>query len=98
MSSSVCVLAVYGELSICRGGLFRSHNGKSQDTWNPCKLYKGMCRNTCREHEIEYFYCPNDQKCCLKHSKKKKSSNTVKEECSSKCKTHTTDTSSSSQT
>ncbi|KAL4832970.1 hypothetical protein H8958_001250 [Nasalis larvatus] len=61
------------------GGLFRSHNGKSQEPWNPCELYQGMCRNTCREYEIQYLTCPNDQKCCLKLSVKITSSKNVKE-------------------
>ncbi|EHH65455.1 Defensin, beta 116 [Macaca fascicularis] len=61
------------------GGLFRSHNGKSREPWNPCELYQGMCRNTCRKYEIQYLTCPNDQKCCLKLSVKITSSKNVKE-------------------
>uniref|UniRef100_A0A2R8P0I8 Beta-defensin n=1 Tax=Callithrix jacchus TaxID=9483 RepID=A0A2R8P0I8_CALJA len=60
------------------GGLFRSHKGKS-GSWNPCELYEGVGRNTCREYEIQYLTCPNDQKCCLKLSVKTTSSKNVKE-------------------
>ncbi|XP_004442573.2 PREDICTED: beta-defensin 116 [Ceratotherium simum simum] len=62
------------------GGLFRSSYGKSQEPWNPCQVYHGMCRNACRKYEIQYFTCPNDQKCCLKLSVKTASSNHAKED------------------
>ncbi|XP_045689584.1 beta-defensin 116 [Phyllostomus hastatus] len=60
------------------GGLFRSYFGGSQEPWDPCHLYHGMCRNTCRKEEIQHLTCPNDQKCCLKLPVKVTSSNNVK--------------------
>uniref|UniRef100_A0A8D1WC72 Beta-defensin n=2 Tax=Sus scrofa TaxID=9823 RepID=A0A8D1WC72_PIG len=58
------------------GGLFRSSYGKKQEEpWNPCQLYHGTCRNACRKHEILYLTCLDDQKCCLKFSKKIASAN-----------------------
>uniref|UniRef100_A0A8C3WCH7 Beta-defensin n=1 Tax=Catagonus wagneri TaxID=51154 RepID=A0A8C3WCH7_9CETA len=63
------------------GGLFRSSYGKRQEeSWNPCQLYHGTCRNACRKHEIQYLTCLNDQKCCLNFSKKIVSSNNEKED------------------
>ncbi|XP_037667813.1 beta-defensin 116 [Choloepus didactylus] len=50
------------------GGLFRLYYDKSQEYWNPCQLYKGMCRNICEKYEIQYLVCRDDQKCCLKFS------------------------------
>uniref|UniRef100_A0A8D2AFX8 Beta-defensin n=1 Tax=Sciurus vulgaris TaxID=55149 RepID=A0A8D2AFX8_SCIVU len=50
------------------GGLFRSNNNKKKETWNPCELYQGKCRNTCRNYEVRYFSCLPDLKCCLKLS------------------------------
>ncbi|XP_062944195.1 beta-defensin 116 [Cynocephalus volans] len=75
------------------GGLFRFHRGKSQEPWNPCKLYQGMCRNTCRKYEIQYLTCPNAEKCCLKFSVKITSSNKVKEDYGSKSNPSVTNTS-----
>nr|XP_014700595.2 beta-defensin 116 [Equus asinus] len=62
------------------GGLFKSNYGKSQEPWNPCQLYQGMCRNTCRKQEIQYFTCLNEQNCCLKFPAKTASSNHAKED------------------
>lgn len=74
------------------GGLFRSFFGKSKEPWIPCQLYHGMCRNTCRKHEIQYLTCPNDQKCCLKFSEKITSSNNVKESSDSNANMSVTNT------
>ncbi|XP_036999148.2 beta-defensin 116 [Artibeus jamaicensis] len=60
------------------GGLLRSYFGKSQEPWNPCHLYLGMCRSACRKEEIQHLTCPDKQKCCLKLPVKKASSKHVK--------------------
>ncbi|XP_020137636.2 beta-defensin 116 [Microcebus murinus] len=62
------------------GGLFGFHNYRSQEHWNPCELYQGMCRNDCRKYEIQYLTCLDDQKCCLKFSAKVTSSNDENED------------------
>ncbi|XP_015452470.1 beta-defensin 116 [Pteropus alecto] len=62
------------------GDLLRSYFGRSQEPWNPCQLYHGMCRNACMKYEIQYLTCPNDQKCCLKFFAKIANSNHVKED------------------
>ncbi|CAK6447552.1 unnamed protein product [Pipistrellus nathusii] len=74
------------------GGLFRSFFGKSNEPWIPCQLYHGMCRNTCRKHEIQYLTCSNDQKCCLKFLEEATSSNNVKENSNSNAKLSVTNT------
>ncbi|XP_021563812.1 beta-defensin 116 [Carlito syrichta] len=76
------------------GGLFRSHNGKSQEPWNPCELYQGKCRNTCRKYEIQYLTCTNDQKCCLKLPVNPNSFNNMKEDYDSNSNLSVTNTSS----
>uniref|UniRef100_A0A8C8YM06 Beta-defensin n=1 Tax=Prolemur simus TaxID=1328070 RepID=A0A8C8YM06_PROSS len=79
------------------GGLFRSHNDKSQEPWNPCELYQGMCRNNCRKSEIQYLNCLHDQKCCLKFSAKKVTSSiNVKEDYNSSSNVSVANTSSHS--
>uniref|UniRef100_A0A8C2W4D5 Beta-defensin n=1 Tax=Chinchilla lanigera TaxID=34839 RepID=A0A8C2W4D5_CHILA len=50
------------------GGLFRSHHDRNQELWDPCELYQGMCRNSCRKDEVQHLTCLNNQKCCLKLS------------------------------
>ncbi|KAM8776499.1 beta-defensin 121 [Rhynchonycteris naso] len=62
------------------GGLFKSYHAKSQEPWNPCELYHGRCRDTCKEHEIQYLTCPNHQRCCLELPGKSTSSNNVRED------------------
>uniref|UniRef100_A0A671F1U8 Beta-defensin n=1 Tax=Rhinolophus ferrumequinum TaxID=59479 RepID=A0A671F1U8_RHIFE len=75
------------------GGLFRSYYGKSQEPWNPCQLYHGMCRNACRKYEVQYLTCPNGQKCCLKFSVKIAISNHGKEDSNSDFNLSVTNTS-----
>ncbi|XP_036900596.1 beta-defensin 116 [Sturnira hondurensis] len=64
------------------GGLLRSSFGKSQEPWNPCHLYRGMCRNTCRKEEVQHLTCPDKQKGCLKLPSKITSSDNVKKDSS----------------
>ncbi|XP_006154767.1 beta-defensin 116 [Tupaia chinensis] len=79
MKSYIMTIAIFLILvQKTAGGLFRTRNGKSQEPWNPCELYQGMCRNTCRKYEIQYVLCPNDQKCCLKLAAKINNSDNVK--------------------
>ncbi|XP_069402505.2 beta-defensin 116 [Ovis canadensis] len=66
------------------GGLFRSYYGKSQEeSWNPCQLHQGTCRNACRKYELQYLTCLNHEKCCLKFFVKVATANNVKEESNS---------------
>uniref|UniRef100_A0A8B9XRL6 Beta-defensin n=1 Tax=Bos mutus grunniens TaxID=30521 RepID=A0A8B9XRL6_BOSMU len=67
-----------------KGGLFRPYYGKSQEeSWNPCQLHQGTCRNACRKNELQYLTCLNHEKCCLKFFVKVQSANNVKQESNS---------------
>ena len=66
------------------GGLFRPYYGKSQEeSWNPCQLHQGTCRNACTKYELQYLTCLNHEKCCLKFFVKVPSANHVKQESNS---------------
>ncbi|CAI9154480.1 unnamed protein product [Rangifer tarandus platyrhynchus] len=66
------------------GGLYRSYYGKNQEeSWNPCQLHQGTCRNACRKYELPYLTCLNHEKCCLKFLVKVESANNMKQESNS---------------
>ncbi|XP_064132543.1 beta-defensin 116 [Loxodonta africana] len=65
------------------GGLFGFNYDKNQKPWNPCQLYQGACRNTCKKYEIQYLLCQNGKKCCLKVSVNIANSNKERGDCNS---------------